>query len=191
MEASKQYRREQVVSIINSVIRKVEDAKVIVSRDSLYAEMQSLHQLIEELRKEVSTNPEEIRQHHIPNATDELDAIVRSTAEATGSIMDACEEIEKLGAVVGGESGDHLTEQVTKIYEACSFQDITGQRITKVVNALKEIDRKVERILEAFGPGESAGEQWQPPAEALMSGPQLPDKAVSQEDIDRLLAEFD
>ncbi len=187
----KQYRRDQVVNIINSVIRKVEDAKVIVSRDSLYSELQSLHQLIEELRNELSTNPDEIRAHHIPSATDELDAIVQATAEATGSIMDVCEAIDEIAANTDEETRDRITEQITKIYEACSFQDITGQRITKVVNALKQIDEKVERILEAFGSADGVAEQWQPPEEELMSGPQLPDKAVSQDDIDKLLAEFD
>jgi chemotaxis protein CheZ len=189
--SNKQYRREQVVSIINSVIKKVEVTDVI-SRESLYAELQSLHQLIDELRKEVSNRPEEIREQHIPSATDELDAIVQATADATGSIMDSCEEIEKLGGEIGGDAGDKITAEITKIYEACSFQDITGQRVTKVVGTLKQIDEKVGRILDAFGPT-SGGvpEEKAPVKETLVNGPQMPDKAISQDDIDKLLAEFD
>ena len=35
---------------------------------------------------------------------------------------------------------------VTRIYEACSFQDITGQRIGKVVTALKAIEGRVQQV---------------------------------------------
>jgi chemotaxis protein CheZ len=191
-DSSQQYRRDQVVNIINSVIKKVEATEVI-SREALYNELQNLHRLIEELRKEVSTSPEEILERHIPSATDELDAIVDSTAVATGTIMDACEEIEKIAEEVDQNAASKLTDQVVKVYEACSFQDITGQRITKVINTLKQIDAKVERILAAFGSeeeqsGKSGLSQKPLPLE---NGPQLPEKAISQEEIDNLLAEFD
>ena len=45
-----------------------------------------------------------------------------------------------------------LQDAVTRIYEACSFQDITGQRITKVVTTLKVIEEKVAHIISTFGP---------------------------------------
>ena len=42
-------------------------------------------------------------------------------------------------------------DATTRIYEACSFQDITGQRITKVVKALHGIEEKVDAFVAAFG----------------------------------------
>jgi chemotaxis protein CheZ len=85
--------------------------------------------------------------------------------------------------------------EVTKILEACSFQDITGQRITKVVKSLKTIDEKVSRLLEILEdkiPGLPVSEeQDNRSADAkLMNGPAAPDKAVSQADIDKLLADL-
>jgi chemotaxis protein CheZ len=92
------------------------------------------------------------------------------------------------------EHGAQLTEVTTLIYEACNFQDITGQRITKVVKALKHIEERVEALVGAFGPDIRNGTPSPVPAgEAaavtdadLLNGPQLPDKARDQAAIDAL-----
>lgn len=88
------------------------------------------------------------------------------------------------------EQGEKLTAAVTRIFEACNFQDLTGQRITKVVGALKHIETKIGALMHALG--EEIGAP--PPAPAddedpekkLLNGPQMPGQGVSQDDIDRL-----
>ena len=40
---------------------------------------------------------------------------------------------------------------VTQIFEACNFQDVTGQRISKVVKTLQLIDNRVSQLLHTFG----------------------------------------
>ena len=55
-----------------------------------------------------------------------------------------------------GEPATKLQDATTRIYEACSFQDITGQRITKVVTTLKTIEAKVAQIVATFGSGDRA-----------------------------------
>ena len=87
----------------------------------------------------------------IPFATDELDAIVEHTAVATNAILESCEMLDEVATAVSGEAAARLQDAVTKIYEACSFQDITGQRITKVVTTLKAIEAKVAQIITTFG----------------------------------------
>jgi chemotaxis protein CheZ len=136
---------------------------------------------------------DDIRDRDIPSATDELDAIVEHTAVATNAILESCELLESLGADVTGESAGKLQDAVTKIYEACSFQDITGQRITKVVTTLKTIEAKVAQIITAFGVQTAPAEIPLLPAATdadLMHGPQLPSNAMDQSDIDKLLASF-
>ncbi len=191
------YEKEEVVQIINSVISKVEHAED-VSRDAIFQELKDLKRIIEEAREEIGlTRPGDIKDKHIPTATDELDAVVGATAEATGTIMDCCDVISEIAGGVGDEKGSALTDEVTKIYEACSFQDITGQRITKVVKTLKVIEEKVEKLVDVLGnkaPGtseEETGGEGEGGDAALLNGPQMPDKAVTQDDIDKLLAEFD
>jgi chemotaxis protein CheZ len=93
-----------------------------------------------------------------------------------------------------------IMNATTEIYEACGFQDITGQRITKVVKALKDIEEKIDALVEAFGSEiakykKSAPEEEPEPEavtdEDLLNGPQLKEKAQTQEEIDVLLASFD
>ena len=77
----------------------------------------------------------------------------------------------------GGEAAAKLQAATTKIYEACSFQDITGQRITKVVTTLKTIESKVAHIVNTFG-ATAAGTRVLSAHVAtdadLLNGPQLP-----------------
>lgn len=191
------YGRDQVVKIINSVLTKVDSASDF-SRESIYREMQELMKIIEDARKEVSfSKAGDINSKHIPTATDELDAVVQATADATGRIMDACDEIQQFADAAGGDTASSIAGSVTKIYEACSFQDITGQRITKVVTTLKTIEDKVERLVNVLAQGITVTSASTDEGDgrtgdaALLNGPQMPDKAISQDDIDKLLAQFD
>ncbi|MFN3459581.1 MAG: protein phosphatase CheZ [Oceanibaculum sp.] len=147
-----------------------------------------------------------LRGDPLPSATAELAAVIGATEEATGRILDACEVFSEVSGKLPEEDAERTMNAVTEIYEACNFQDITGQRITKVVGTLKHIEDKIEQLLEAFGSGVStakAGTGAKPAAAAkpktspdkpdadLLNGPQLPGNANSQEDIDAILASFD
>jgi chemotaxis protein CheZ len=142
---------------------------------------------------------DDINASHIPTATDELDAVVEHTATATNEILDSCETLEGLQGFLSGPQAEALAGAVTRIYEACSFQDITGQRIGKVVSALKAIERRVAAVTHAFGrqgeagPAAAAdpGASPQTEGQKLANGPQLPGGGTSQQEIDRLLASFD
>jgi chemotaxis protein CheZ len=171
---------------------------------SLLAELEGLGRTVARAKQEIAAlKVDDITESHIPTATDELDAIVGHTAKATHEILDCCETLESLEAHVGGAEKEQLQHTITRIYEACSFQDITGQRISKVVKALKAIELRVAEVCARFGPeaGAVAGPSAPPaedPEEAgrtegqkLAHGPQLPGGGVSQEEIDRLLASFD
>ena len=93
-----------------------------------------------------------------------------------------------------GEAATKLQDATTQIYEACSFQDITGQRITKVVATLKAIETKVAQIVTTFGTSEREvpiAEAADGAEAALLNGPQHPTVAMDQSDIDKLLASFE
>lgn len=189
------YEREQVVKIINSVISRVEagDSSKLV----IFRELKQLQQIIDEARHEIGASKAgDINATHIPTATDELDAVVEATAEATGTIMDCCDVISEKAGEVGGETGDALLNEVTKIYEACSFQDITGQRITKVVTTLRTIEDKVGKLVAVLSDKlpvevtQSEALDTRTGDERLLNGPQMSDQAISQDDIDKLLEGF-
>jgi chemotaxis protein CheZ len=165
---------------------------------ALLAELEALGRTIARAKAEIAQlSVDDITGAHIPSATDELDAIVDHTAGATNEILDCCETLEKLQAEVPPAAAEALQDAVTRIYEACSFQDITGQRISKVVAALKAIESRVEAAV-ANASGRPAPTAAAAPAAAprtegqeLANGPQLPGGGTSQEEIDRLLASFD
>ncbi|MCK5556340.1 MAG: chemotaxis protein, partial [Alphaproteobacteria bacterium] len=144
------YTRKEVVEIIRTVLGSIDKNNEPTAK--LHNELSTLVSYIENMRSELAhMRSIEISHHHIPTAADELDAVIEETASATGTIMDACEKIEKVADSLTSPVSDDLANAVTSIYEACGFQDITGQRITKVVKTLKHIEAKVTEIINAFG----------------------------------------
>lgn len=193
---------QDLVEVVQAIVTSLEgDFSSLNVR--FYAELESLSRFINETKSEIaSLRPDEITDHHLPTATDELQAVIGATEQATNSIFEAVETIESLTEKMDEETSGKVVDAVTMVYEACSFQDITGQRISKVVNALQHIEVKVQALLEAFGSELGEGERPQAaakpgklgderPDKDLMNGPQMPDSANSQDDIDALLASFD
>jgi chemotaxis protein CheZ len=188
---------------IEAAVRTVLDTlagDLSATEAALLAELEALGRTVSRAKEEIaSLRVDDITEAHIPAATDELDAIVGHTAHATNEILDCCEVLEGVAAKVGGGEAEALQGAITRIYEACSFQDITGQRIGKVVAALKAIEARVGAVTERFGAAQPAGAApRRPEASApeesegrrLANGPQLPGAGVSQAEIDRLLADF-
>ena len=161
---------------------------------ALLYEIGALGEAVATARQEIAAlKVDDITASYIPCATDELDAIVAHTAAATESILEACEMLDALSATMNGEAARSMQEATVKIYESCSFQDITGQRITKVVSTLKTIEATIARIVDRFGQSPAKRQDFVTVSEpeSLLNGPQLPASAMDQSDIDRLLASFD
>jgi chemotaxis protein CheZ len=163
----------------------------------LYREVEVLADYIKTVRHDIAAlRPDDISARHIPMATDELDAVVNATAEATGVILGGMEEIERLAGGLPPEVAAPFGDIVIKVYEACGFQDITGQRISKVVRALRHIEGKIDALLAVFSADLSqaaaAGSPTVDAEASLLNGPALPAAAANnQADIDALLAGFD
>lgn len=121
------------------------------------------------------------------STADELEEIVAETARAANEIMAAAEAIEALIPQVDRGIADALLAAVTRIYEASAFQDITGQRITKIIRAVQDIEGKLATLVrECSGPGDQGSEAERTGDDALLNGPQLSGGASSQDEIDAL-----
>ncbi|MDX1401443.1 MAG: protein phosphatase CheZ [Kiloniellales bacterium] len=164
----------------------------------IFSEIGDLADYIKQARQDISAlRTKDITEEHLPTAADELDAIVEATEKATDTIFEAVENIENIAVGLPEKAAEEITSHITSVYEACSFQDITGQRINKVVKALKHIEARIEDIMLASGGQEEQGKQLalkrRRPIEDmradahLLNGPQLEGKAISQDDIDALL----
>lgn len=191
----------EIADIVESVMSGLQ-GEVFGMDIRVFGELEALSDAIKSARSELSTlSPEDIRNEHIPAATDELDAVVLATESATNSIMEVAEDIEKISEELPPEAQEKLNDAVVRIFEACSFQDITGQRITKVVRTLKVIESKVDGVLSAFGDDVARERKKDLDAELesassrddtqILHGPQSEGEASSQDDIDKLLASFD
>jgi chemotaxis protein CheZ len=142
--------------------------------------------------------------------SDQLDAIVRSTERATTEIMDLAENIQqKIGDIsslaesANPEIADSIKKELNaistsllSIFTACSFQDITGQRIKKVVTAVKNVESKLLELLiltevkikgRENGKDEKIISEETKKAMDKLKGPQ---EKTSQDNVDSLLSEF-
>ncbi len=186
---------DMVAEVVRAVLTTI-GHDLSAKEASLLREVEELGRTIAVAKVEIAAlQVDDIKDRDIPFATDELDAIVEHTAQATDAILESCEMLDVVASGVDGEAARTLQAATTRIYEACSFQDITGQRITKVVTTLKAIEGKIAHIMRTFG---STGAET-PVEEApsvmtdadLLNGPQLPANAMDQSDIDKLLASFE
>lgn len=126
----------------------------------------------------------------INDASQHLDAVIKATEQATNEIMDAADAIQNAVAGVGGEKEKQITEAAVRLYDACTFQDITGQRITKVIKLLENIEERLTKLVTMFGGPAEVNGKGAPAAsdKDLLNGPQLPGQASSQAEIDALFA---
>ena len=195
--ADRPLTREDVAEILSQVVGSME-GDVSALDLKIYRELESLVQYIEAAKNEIaSIRPQELGADFIVSATDELDAVVGSTEEAAGRILDAAEAIQTVAEELEPAVQEKIIDQVTEIFEASNFQDLTGQRITKVVKTLKHIESRIEALVGILGQEVErvrhsvAPEVATDDETALLNGPQLPGNANDQDEIDRLLASFD
>lgn len=202
------YRSEQgeyihiddMAGLVGSLMKGVEGGFPLHQHD-LHDEIVELRDFIEMARCEIAgIKPNALSKISIPGATDELDAIVEATREAADKILDAADEIQEIAGAATGDMIERMSDIATKIYEASSFQDITGQRVTKVVATLQLIEERLGRLAAAIGDDEIVEEHAEIEFDEdgipvdpknLLHGPELPADANAQDDIDALLASFD
>lgn len=159
----------------------------------LYDEIAYISNRINAARSNISSlESEKIAADFIPDANMELEAVVKATEDATHKILDATEAIQNTLEGVDDATKSAVNEHAGKIFEACNFQDITGQRISKVVSALVEIEKSINDFLDGKPVSKQKKDDGDATAasdEELMRGPQL--EQPTQEDIDKLFAELD
>ena len=137
--------------------------------------------------------PQEITAKRIPAAGEELEAVVAATESATHDIMQSAEGLLEASGAAEGAFAERVEAEATRIFEACTFQDITGQRIGKVIKTLKVIEDRLKasgivRLAEVIG-GDACEAEGADGADAPpLEGPALKEgDGLEQGDIDKLL----
>ncbi|NKE44338.1 hypothetical protein HB662_06085 [Roseomonas frigidaquae] len=79
----------------------------------------------------------------------ELEAVVQATEAAANTIMEAAEAIQVwvAGGAQDKDAVAAIAARVNSIFEACSFQDVTGQRIRRAIQHLQQVENMLETMI--------------------------------------------
>jgi chemotaxis regulatin CheY-phosphate phosphatase CheZ len=160
------YRADQIQQAVAATIRdEMGGLRSFVDRRiaELSAEIHATVQLVDFSEVNLSGQLAEIRQQIASvvaapaaatrNSGLELEAVVQATEAAANRIMEAAEAIGDWlrDGKHDSASIEIVNEKVNAIFEACSFQDVTGQRIRRAIQHLQQ----VEHMLTDMAPGEN------------------------------------
>jgi chemotaxis regulatin CheY-phosphate phosphatase CheZ len=156
----------------------------------IYSEFRDLSDYIDNARTEIATLvPTDIKSSRLPRAGLELDAIVKSTEDATNGIMEAAEAIMAIGSDDMESYKAAVEAECMRIFEHCSFQDITGQRISKVVETLQHIENRIDALKDIWGVDQRDARVDAPKDDDshLLRGPALDGEGIDQREVDELI----
>jgi chemotaxis protein CheZ len=208
-EAEAALRHAEIMTELRALREAISARDVAPSVDdksvAFRSEIGSVYEAVQHTKREIAalaltsfTNPE------MGRVTRELSAVVGGSENATHRILQASEEIEDAAKTLSAsikniqdqDLARDILDQVTSIFEACNFQDLAGQRITKVTATLKFIEEHILRLMEIWG-GMEEFVDVEPAAKAdvaqypkLVNGPKLEGDhgCVSQKEIDEMFA---
>jgi chemotaxis protein CheZ len=196
LAATREMLRHELQEIRGRAQASAEQTHIQILRQ----ELQEMSACIQQTRTEIAAlRPTDAGHNRIMAATGELDAIVSATERATSTILNSAERIqaavEKIPVTEEcAAAREEIESEAIEILMACSFQDITGQRTTKVVNTLRYLEQRVNAMIEIWGIREGLANLPRPhetedarPDAHLLNGPAL-EGGVSQADVDALLA---
>jgi len=194
----------QIQNKLDRILASLGEAKTSENADEpvrlIKGQLQEISASIQEARQEIlAIKPRQSSAENLSAATEELDAIVDSTEKATTDILSSAEALQDHASKLremGVEEAicDDIESHATNIFMACSFQDITGQRTTKVMHAIRGLDQRVKSMIQMWqdhNPEKAELVMARPddprPDAHLLNGPQLDGQGKSQDEIDKLL----
>jgi len=171
--------------------------------EKLKVELDLIHDAINRTKQEIAVlHGKSFDGEEMAKMTGELGAVVGGTEQATQQILEAAEAIDQAATALAKVTSpdqqrllsEEIQERVVSIFEACNFQDLTGQRISKVMATMKFIEHHITVMMDIWGgvdaikahsPGtidDRAGDA------RLLNGPKLPGDTghASQDDIDAM-----
>ncbi len=166
-------------------------------------EMDLIYEAINRTKREIATlHVSGCNGQELSRVSNELDAVVAGTEGATETILASAEAIDERAGILsaklkGDDQGlaNDIQDNIVQIFEACNFQDLTGQRISKVVGTLRFVEERIIKMMDIWGGVESFKEievelEHRMGDQSLLNGPALTDDAgiASQDDIDALFA---
>ncbi len=196
---------DRILQAVERLHDAVMDQQKQPTVDHVRMDILEMAKAIAKTRSEISAMRTDGEYDHLSVASEEMDAIVQSTEKATNDILQSAEKIQEVAwrlreAGTNEASCEEIDNYATDIYMACSFQDLTGQRTTKVVRVLQYLEARINSMIEIWGIAQAENESDKAaddmplpalvderPDSHLLNGPQKEDVALGQDNIDALL----
>jgi chemotaxis protein CheZ len=157
--------------------------------DGLYKLIDTIYGSLHEIRGEargIADNAD------IPDAALHLRDVLQSTEDATMDILQSANEIaaQISNGDVPGDVQSSVMAHIGKIIESCSFQDLSGQRIKRVLKLIDDLQEQLLRLSRNHSGSSAPVTSIVKPknADPLMNGPQLTANTPSQSDVDSMFS---
>jgi chemotaxis protein CheZ len=126
---------------------------------SLRSDMNEIESAISGTKKELAAIKVGSTIGGVDIAAMELETVVSQTEAAANDILAAAESIETMAGAIQSETtleackslAADIAEKVTIIYMACNFQDLSGQRVRRVVDTLNFVESRIHKMIDAWG----------------------------------------
>jgi len=164
---------------------------------SLERELAQLNDAVAHTMRELAALIGDSHERHMARAAGKLGTVIEAIKQATEKILKSSEVIDDSAkALAAAMKTDYepslaqeIQDHVVKIYEACNFQDLSGQRIGNVIETLTMIEDQVEGLLDRYQSRPCDRPVAKPDcSQTLLNGPRLDGDSghTSQQDIDIL-----
>lgn len=154
----------------------------------------ALHDLVARHKRDLAALMNDGEHRRMTLAAGELGAAIESMEKATQDILQSAESVDASARLLGaGAKSDRervltrdIQDKVAQMYEACNFQDLAGQRISKVIEMLGMVEGQLAAML-AHG-NDTSTPTMMKADDRLINGPKLDGASghISQQDIDSL-----
>jgi chemotaxis protein CheZ len=199
------------IAIEESAAREVAEARALLETyraqieqcEKLKVELDLIHDAINRTKREIATlHGKSFDGGEMAKVNGELGAVVGGTEQATQQILEATEAIDQAATALAKVNSldqqkllsEEIQERVVSIFEACNFQDLTGQRISKVMNTMKFIEQHICEMMNIWGGIDAIKAHATPSVDTrdgdarLLNGPKMEGDVghASQDDIDAM-----
>jgi chemotaxis protein CheZ len=194
MRRNRQADTQLVLGAIAKLERSLSERPSASGAEQMRLDLVDMANAISRTKAEIAAIRTADEAGRIGFARDELDAIVATTEQATSEILAAVERVQEIAWMLREQGTDpavcdRLDQQATEAYTACSFQDLTGQRIRRVIDAMHFLEARIDAMIRIRRIEAHAAPQAEAAKEAqLINGPARPGQGLRQAEIDDLIA---
>src|SRR5882757_3426220 len=155
-------------SVDASIAREIAESNTLLETyraqieqcEKLKVELDLIHDAISRTKREIAVlHGKSFNGEEMAKVNGELGAVVGGTEQATQQILEATEAIDNAATALSKNTSadqqkllsEEIQERVVSIFEACNFQDLTGQRISKVMGTMKFIENHSIIMMDIWG----------------------------------------